>query len=92
MKATDWIAQSIKVRVRSSLFNNNNVENWVGLLVVIVVLLLLLLAVPLAAATVLGCSSVSSYFFFWAFSAALVTLPPDASLKLTDLMTPTATV
>lgn len=32
------------------------------------------------------------YFFFWAFSAALVTLPAVASLKLTDLMTPTATV
>lgn len=33
----------------------------------------------------------SSYFFFWAFSAALVTFP-EASLKLTALMTPTATV
>jgi len=34
----------------------------------------------------------SSYFFFWAFSAAFVTLPEVASLKLTDLITPTATV
>lgn len=34
----------------------------------------------------------SSYFFFWTFSAAFVTLPLVASLKLTDLMTPTATV
>lgn len=34
-----------------------------------------------------------SYFLvFCAFSAALVTLPPLASLKLTDLITPTATV
>lgn len=33
-----------------------------------------------------------SYFFFCAFSAALVTFPLLASLKLTDLMTPTATV
>lgn len=38
------------------------------------------------------CSNLLSYFFFWAFSAALVTLPLVASLKLTDLMTPTATV
>jgi len=29
---------------------------------------------------------------FWAFSAALVTLPPTGSLLLTALMTPTATV
>lgn len=28
-----------------------------------------------------------SYFFFWAFSAAFVTLPVAASLKLTDLIT-----
>lgn len=34
----------------------------------------------------------SSYFFFCAFSAAFVTLPVEASLKFTDLMTPTATV
>lgn len=34
----------------------------------------------------------SSYFFFWAFSAAFVTLPVEISLKLTDFMTPTATV
>ncbi|CAD0195330.1 unnamed protein product [Chrysodeixis includens] len=33
-----------------------------------------------------------SYFFFWAFSAALVILPVVTSLKVTLLMTPTATV
>ena len=32
------------------------------------------------------------YFFLAAFSAALVTLPPETSFALTDLMTPTATV
>lgn len=36
--------------------------------------------------------SKASYFFLVAFSAAFVTLPDDRSLKLTDLMTPTATV
>jgi len=34
----------------------------------------------------------ASYFFLMAFSAAFVTLPELGSLKLTDLMTPTATV
>jgi hypothetical protein len=32
------------------------------------------------------------HFFFWAFWAALVTFPPEASFLVTVLMTPTATV
>lgn len=40
-----------------------------------------------------GVVEMHGYFFvFWAFSAALVVLPPEASLNVTALMTPTATV